>query len=77
MTSDLKIYYLKDVLNIVNAAAMEIMMQPQKAFVGDQATKVESLAQMNDRVAQYNDGVRSLAVYIANKLRKEAEQDDT
>jgi len=50
-------------------------MQPQKLFLGDQAQKVESLSQLNDRVAQYNEGIRSLAIVLTNKLEKDGEDD--
>ena len=44
-------------------------------FLGDQAQKVESLSQLNDRVAQYNEGIRSLAIVLTNELEKDGEDD--
>ena len=75
MANEYKSFYLKDIQDIINNAALSIMMQPQKLFLGDQAQKVESLAQLNDRVAQFNDGVRSLAVYLNAVLEKDGETD--
>ena len=75
MANEYKSFYLKDIQDIINNAALSIMMQPQKLFLGDQAQKVESLAQLNDRVAQFNDGVRSLAVYLNAVLEKGGETD--
>ena len=75
MANEYKSFYLKDIQDIINNAALSIMMQPQKLFLGDQAQKVESLAQLNDRIAQFNDGVRSLAVYLNAVLEKDGETD--
>ena len=68
-------YYVKDLIPIINKTAVDLMMQPQKLFLGDQAQKVESLSQLNDRIAQFNEGVRSLAVVLTNKLEKDGEDD--
>lgn len=68
-------YYVKDLIPIINRAAVDIMMQPQRLFLGDQARNVESLAQLNDRIAQFNEGVRSLAVVLTNRLEKDGEDD--
>ena len=68
-------YYVKDLIPIINKTAVDIMMQPQKLFLGDQAQKVESLSQLNDRIAQFNEGVRSLAVVLTNKLEMDGEDD--
>ena len=75
MGNEYKSFYLKDIQDIINKAALNIMMQPQKLFLGDQSHKVESLAQLNDRIAQFNDGVRSLAVYLNVALEKDGETD--
>ena len=68
-------YYVKDLIPIINKTAIDLMMQPQKLFLGDQAQKVESLSQLNDRVAQFNEGVRSLAIVLTNTLEKDGEDD--
>ena len=69
--SEYRTYYLKELIPIINQAAVRIMMQPQKTLLGDQASKVESLGYLNDRIAQFNDGVRSMAVYLVNVLEKD------
>jgi hypothetical protein len=76
MANEYKSYYLKDLIQIINQAAVSIMMQPQKLFLGEQAQKVENLAHLNDRIAHYNDGVRSLAVYLAMALEKDGGSDE-
>ena len=68
-------YSVKDLIPIINKTAIDLMMQPQKLFLGDQAQKVESLSQLNDRVAQFNEGVRSLAIVLTNTLEKDGEDD--
>ena len=68
-------YYVKDLIPIINKTAVDLMMQPQRLFLGDQAQKVESLSQLNDRVAQFNEGVRSLAIVLTNTLEKDGEDD--
>lgn len=77
MSNQYKSYYLKDLQDIINKSAIAIMMQPQKLFLGDQVNKVESLQQLNDRIAHFNDGIRSLAVYLTHALEKEGEDDET
>lgn len=77
MANEYKSFYRKDLEEIINKSAIAIMMQPQKTFIGDQAQKVESLQQLNDRIAHFNDGVRSLAIYLAHALEKEGEDDET
>ena len=77
MSNQYKSYYLKDLQDIINKSAIAIMMQPQKLFLVDQAQKVESLQQLNDRIAHFNDGVRSLAVYLVRAIEKEGEDDET
>ena len=67
--------YLKELIPIINQTAVSIMMQPQKTLLVEQASKEESLSQLNDRIAQFNDGVRSMAVYLVNVLEKEGEDD--
>jgi hypothetical protein len=75
MANEYKSFYLKEIQDIINKAALSIMMQPQKLFLGEQAQKVESLTQLNDRISQYNDGIRALAVYLNNVLEKDGETD--
>lgn len=75
MSNEYKSFYMKEIQDIINKSALSIMMQPQKLFLGDQVQKVESLSQLNDRIAQFNDGVRSLAVYLNNVLEKDGETD--
>ena len=77
MSNKYKSFYMNDLADIINKSAIAIMMQPQKLFIGDQEKKVESLQQLNDRIAHFNDGVRSLAVYLARALEKEGEDDET
>ena len=74
MANSYKSFYLKDIQHIINQAAIELLMQPQKLFLGEQAQKVESLTNLNDRIAHYNDGVRALAVYLSNKLEKDDQE---
>ena len=76
MGNEYKSYYLKDMKDIINKSAISIMMQPQKLFLGDQTNKVESLTALNDRIAQFNDGVRAMAVYLVHVLEKDGEDDD-
>lgn len=76
-----KTYYTRhelddELITMIARKAIEIQMQPQKAFLVDQASKVESLAQLNDRVAQYNAGIQALALVLINELSKEEETDD-
>ena len=75
MANEYKSYYVKDLIPIINKAAIDIMSQPQKLFLGDQPQKVESLAQLNDRIAQFNDGIRTLAVVLVNTLEKDGDDD--
>ena len=75
MANEHKSFCLKDLIPIINQAAISIMMQPQKLFLGQQAQNVESLAHMNDRIAQYNDGVHALAVYLTATLTKDDDND--
>jgi hypothetical protein len=75
MANGYRSYCVKDLIPIINKTAVDLMMQPQKLFLGDQAQKVESLSQLNDRVAQYNEGIRSLAIVLTNKLEKDGEDD--
>jgi hypothetical protein len=76
MSNEFKSFYLKDIQDIINKAALSIMMQPQRLFMNEQAQNVESLAHMNDRVSQYNDGVRALAVYLNVVLEKDGDDDE-
>ena len=64
-----------EMIAMIARKAVEIQMQPQKTFMGEQASRVESLAQMNDRVAQYNAGIQALALVLINELSKEEETD--
>ncbi len=75
MANEYKSFYLNEIRDIINKSALSIMMQPQKLFLGEQAQKVESLTQLNDRISQYNDGIRSLAVYLNSMLEKDGEAD--
>lgn len=70
MPNEYKSLYMKDVEALIHKTALEIMMSPQKTFIGDQASKVESLNQMNDRVAQFNEGVRGMALSLVKALWK-------
>ena len=50
MPNEHKSLCLKDVEALIHKTALEVMMSPQKTFIGDQASKVESLNQLNDRI---------------------------
>ena len=71
MASKYKTFTLDELEALINKKAVDIMMQPQKMFMGEQATKVESLGLLNDRIAQYNEGIRALAIVLVNELNKE------
>ena len=68
-----KLMYADEFEKIVIKTALDIMMQPQKLFLGDQVSKVEGLAQLNDRISQYNEGIRALAAVLVNRLHTEEE----
>lgn len=75
-----KVYYRHELdvemIAMIARKAIEIQMQPQKTFMGEQAGRVESLAQLNDRVAQYNAGIQALALVLINELSKEEDEKD-
>lgn len=76
MSSEFKSFYLKEIQAKINEKAVEIMIQPQKLFLGDQAQKVESLSLLNDRISHFNDGVRSLALVLINAFAKDGDDDE-
>ena len=68
--------YLKDAINIINEAALQTMISAQRTLMSDnQSSKVESLQALNDRIAQYNEGVRAAAMMIANALERSVEDE--
>ena len=69
--------YLADAINIINEAALKTMISAQRTLMSDnQSSKVESLQALNDRIAQYNEGVRAAALVIADALEKSAKDDE-
>lgn len=69
------IFYEEDVEKMINETALTAMISPQKTFIGDMmASKVESLQALNDRIAQYNEGVRGLALLLVKTVRERAEE---
>lgn len=74
MSNEFRSFYLKEIQAKINEKAVEIMIQPQKLFLGDQAQKVESLSLLNDRISHFNDGVRSLAIVLINAFEKDGEE---
>lgn len=68
-----KLMYADEFEKIVIKTALDIMMQPQKLFLGEQVSKVEGLAQLNDRISQYNDGIRALSAVLVSRLHTEEE----
>lgn len=69
--------YLADAINIINEAALKTMISAQRTLLSDnQSSKVESLQALNDRIAQYNEGVRAAALVIAEALVEKSAEDD-
>ncbi len=71
--SEDKLYYWHEIkeelIRIISKEAMICMMSPQKTFIGsDQVQKVEDLRTLNDRIAQYNEGVRGLAMTLIKRM---------
>lgn len=75
MANDYKSFYLSDLEARISKVALDAMMSPQKTLLGDQAQKVESLSVLNDRIAQYNEGVRGMALMLQANLRKDEEDE--
>ena len=70
-------FYLAEVISIINEAALKTMISAQRTLMSDnQSSKVESLQALNDRIAQYNEGVRAAALMIAEALEKSAKDDE-
>ena len=68
--------YLNDAIAIINEAALKTMISAQRTLMSDnQSSKVESLQALNDRIAQYNEGVRAAAMVIANALERSVEDE--
>lgn len=69
-------FYLAEVISIINEAALKTMISAQRTLMSDnQSSKVESLQALNDRIAQYNEGVRAAALMIADAMEKSAKDD--
>lgn len=60
----------------INEVALSVIMSPQRTLLGNQDEKVESLQLLNDRIAQFNEGVRAVAVAMQNRLEQEEAEDD-
>lgn len=70
-------FYLAEVISIINEAALKTMISAQRTLMSDnQSSKVESLQALNDRIAQYNEGVRAAALMIADAMEKSAKDDE-
>lgn len=75
MANEYKSFYLKDLEALTCKTMLETLMSPQKQFLGDQASKVEDLKTLNDRICHYNEGVRAMAMMLMKAIGKDDEDD--
>lgn len=74
MSNDYKSYYLTDLRAMINSVALEIMMTP--TFPGYADSPSEMTIQLNDRLALYNDGIRTMAKELIDRLEGDENTDD-
>lgn len=68
--------YLSDVLDMIKSVALDTMMTP--ALAKDRDIIGEgTIYEYNDRVAQYNEGIRDLAKTLNQELVKMTEEEES
>ena len=76
MANEFKSFYLKDVLNTIDAVAMDAMMTPMFAMNKKPDGTMMTLSEIsayNSLVSAHNEGVHEMAAQLKAKL---AEDDD-
>ena len=67
-------FYRDDLERMINDQALKTMLSPVRKMNTVQQNETESFERVNDRIAQYNEGVRALAMVLVNELNRMGEE---
>ena len=81
MANEYKIFYLKDVVDMINATLPECMMTPLFGSTGMRKTDgtpmtLAEIANYNSAISLHNEGTRELAERLKDRLQREDDHDD-
>lgn len=72
MKNEYQTYYLRDLLLMIDRAAMDCMMYPRGA---SNLEDMDNVVEINNNIAWNNEGIRSLATKLKDELIGEDEAD--
>lgn len=61
-------FYREDIERMINDQALKTMLSPVRKMNTVQQNETESFERVNDRIAQYNEGVRAFAMVLISEL---------
>ena len=81
MANEYKSFYLKDVVDLINATLPECMMTPLFGSTGTRKTDgtpmtLAEIANYNSAISLHNEGARELAERLKDRLQREDDPDD-
>ena len=74
MANKYESFYRDDIERMINDQALKTMLSPVRKMNTVQQNETESFERVNDRIAQYNEGVRALAMVLVNELSRMGEE---
>ena len=74
MANKYESFYREDIERMINDQALKTMLSPVRKMNTVQQNETESFERVNDRIAQYNEGVRALAMVLVNELSRMGEE---
>ena len=67
-------FYREDIERMINDQALKTMLSPVRKMNTVQQNETDGFERVNDRIAQYNEGVRALAMVLVNELSRMGEE---
>lgn len=67
-------FYRDDLERMINDQALKTMLSPVRKMNTVQQNETESFERVNDRIAQYNEGVRVFAMVLISELGRMNEE---
>lgn len=74
MANKYESFYRDDIERMINDQALKTMLSPVRKMNTVQQNETDGFERVNDRIAQYNEGVRALAMVLVNELSRMGEE---
>ena len=74
MANKYESFYRDDLERMINDQALKTMLSPVRKMNTVQQNETESFERVNDRIAQYNEGVRVFSMVLISELSRMGEE---